>query len=165
MLRDLASNAGMSAAKAHPYLVSFTRLGPRRARQSQRSIRTGTPGTSAGACEHAHGSIRFAWRQKRSPSWPAGSAKPSRCPCGATTVRRWYASRESHGAVHVNMRTGSVMSLLGTATGRVFAAFLPSKMIEMFIEGGVGAPASATIPGSRCRRKQMEAAVSGSQAA
>ena len=27
MLRDLARNAGMSAAKAHPYLVSFMRIG------------------------------------------------------------------------------------------------------------------------------------------
>ena len=27
MLRDLAASAGMSAAKAHPYLVSFMRLG------------------------------------------------------------------------------------------------------------------------------------------
>ncbi len=31
-----------------------------------------------------------------------------------------------------------IMSLLGTATGRVFAAFLPPKMIENFIESGVG---------------------------
>jgi energy-coupling factor transporter ATP-binding protein EcfA2 len=30
---------------------------------------------------------------------------------------------EGTGAVHVNMRVGSIMSLLGTATGRVFAAF------------------------------------------
>ena len=27
MLRDLAGSAGMTAAKAHPYLVSFMRLG------------------------------------------------------------------------------------------------------------------------------------------
>jgi len=35
------------------------------------------------------------------------------------------------------MRVGSIMSLLGTATGRVFAAFLPPKMFA-FIESGVG---------------------------
>jgi hypothetical protein len=30
-------------------------------------------------------------------------------------------------------RVGSVMSLLGTSTGRVFAAFLPAKMIQTFL--------------------------------
>jgi DNA-binding IclR family transcriptional regulator len=28
------------------------------------------------------------------------------------------------------MRTGTVMSLAGTATGRLFAAYLPRKLIE-----------------------------------
>ena len=50
--------------------------------------------------------------------------------------------------MHVNMRVGSIMSLLGLATGRVFAAFLPPKMIETFIESGVGL-ASATRRGAR----------------
>ena len=48
---------------------------------------------------------------------------------GPTVVRI-----EEAGSVHINMRVGSVMSLLGTSTGRVFAAFLPAKMIQTFLE-------------------------------
>ncbi|MGF6212752.1 IclR family transcriptional regulator domain-containing protein [Comamonas sp. 4034] len=32
--------------------------------------------------------------------------------------------------IHTNIRTGTVMSLAGTATGRLFAAYLPAKLIE-----------------------------------
>ena len=32
--------------------------------------------------------------------------------------------------LRVNMRTGTVMSLAGTATGRLFATYLPRKLIE-----------------------------------
>jgi DNA-binding IclR family transcriptional regulator len=32
--------------------------------------------------------------------------------------------------LHTNLRTGTVMSLAGTATGRLFAAYLPAKLIE-----------------------------------
>ena len=32
--------------------------------------------------------------------------------------------------LHVNLRTGTVMSLAGTATGRLFAAFLPRPLVE-----------------------------------
>jgi DNA-binding IclR family transcriptional regulator len=48
--------------------------------------------------------------------------------------------------MHVNLRTGTVMSLAYTATGRLFAAYLPPKVVEkMMIEdlarlGGRGQP-------------------------
>jgi DNA-binding IclR family transcriptional regulator len=64
---------------------------------------------------------------------------------GPTVVR----IEESAGAVHVNIRVGSVMSLLDTATGRVFTAFLPPKMIENFMESASAASASVT---RRCAR-------------
>ena len=48
--------------------------------------------------------------------------------------------------LHVNLRTGTVMSLAYTATGRLFAAYMPPKVVEkMMIEdiarlGGRGQP-------------------------
>jgi DNA-binding IclR family transcriptional regulator len=66
---------------------------------------------------------------------------------------------EASGAVHVNMRIGSVMSLLGTATGRVFAAFLPPKMIENFVETGVGRASVGDEAARQMNRKQITAAV------
>ena len=41
---------------------------------------------------------------------------------------------ESTRPIHVNLRTGTVMSLTGTATGQVFAAFLPPKLTESLIK-------------------------------
>ena len=40
---------------------------------------------------------------------------------------------ESNYPIHVNMRTGTVMSLTNTATGKVFAALLPPKKIESLL--------------------------------
>ena len=51
------------------------------------------------------------------------------------------------------------MSLLGTATGRVFAAFLPAKLIETFLEAG---QREATVGNEAARhmsREQIEAAL------
>ena len=49
------------------------------------------------------------------------------------------------------------MSLLGTATGRVFAAFLPAKLIETFLEAGqreatVGDEAASICHASRSKQ-------------
>jgi DNA-binding IclR family transcriptional regulator len=44
-----------------------------------------------------------------------------------------YISESSY-PIHVNMRTGTVMSIQNTATGRTFAAFLPSRQVERIIE-------------------------------
>jgi len=37
--------------------------------------------------------------------------------------------------MHVNLRTGTVMSLVNTATGRLFVAFMPPKVIEKAMQG------------------------------
>src|SRR3546814_2779140 len=40
--------------------------------------------------------------------------------------------------VHVNMRKGTVMSMLHTATGRVFAAWLAPRIAQHYIEREAG---------------------------
>jgi DNA-binding IclR family transcriptional regulator len=49
---------------------------------------------------------------------------------GPTIIR----FEQSTHPIHVNMRTGTVMSLLNSATGLVFAAFLPPKLTETLIK-------------------------------
>jgi DNA-binding IclR family transcriptional regulator len=39
--------------------------------------------------------------------------------------------------VHIAMRAGSTMALLETATGRAFAAFLPSKTLKSALDNGL----------------------------
>src|SRR5690606_39645420 len=53
--------------------------------------------------------------------------------------------------VHVNMRKGTVMSMLHTATGLVFAAWLPPKVAEHYIAREEGD--TAVIAGRQPPRK------------
>lgn len=57
------------------------------------------------------------------------------------------------------VRVGSIMSLLGTATGRVFAAFLPPKMIETFIESGLDRASVGDEAVRQMTRKQIDEAL------
>jgi DNA-binding IclR family transcriptional regulator len=158
MLRDLASSAGMSAAKAHPYMVSFVRLGLVEQDKASGRYELGSLALQMGLASMrrldpiriatvAIGELVLRIDQTASLSvW--GNHGP-------TVVR----IEEGTGSVHVNMRVGSVMSLLGTATGRVFAAFLPPKMIENFVESGVGRASVGDDSVRQMTRKQTDAAV------
>jgi DNA-binding IclR family transcriptional regulator len=157
MLRDLAGRARMSAAKAHPYMVSFMRLGlveqdragryelgPLALQMGLASMRRLNPVSIA---TNAIAELVLRINQTVVLSvW--GNHGP-------TVVR----IEEGTGALHVNMRVGSVMSLIGTATGRVFAAFLPPKMIETFLESEVGHASVGHEAQHQMSRKQVDTAL------
>ena len=123
MLRDLAAAAGMSAAKAHRYLVSFQRLqlvtqdtGTTRYDLGPAALKLGLASLSrldavklarervAGLVESLGHTVALAVWGNRGP-----------------TIVHW---EESPQAVTVNLRLGDVMPLLSSATGRCFAAWL-----------------------------------------
>ncbi len=126
-LKDLAAAAGMAAAKAHPYLVSFSKiglveqdrasgrygLGPLAlqlglmALQQADPVRIATPLIEDLASASGHTVAMAVWGTH-----------------GPTIVRL----AESPAAVHVNMRHGTVFSLTGTASGQLFAAFLDAAL-------------------------------------
>jgi DNA-binding IclR family transcriptional regulator len=128
-LKDLARDAGMTPAKAHPYLVSFGklelieqddgtgryRLGPLALQlgliglQQVDPVRLATPLIEELALELGHTVAIAVWGDR-----------------GATIVRL----AESPAAVHVAMRHGTVLSLRGTASGRLFAAFRERKAVQ-----------------------------------
>lgn len=127
-LKDLAREAGMAAAKAHPYLVSFGQLGL--IAQDAASGRYGlgplamqlglislqqldplalaTPVVDRLAAETGHTAALAVWGNR-----------------GATIVRVAQPTTP----VHVSMRHGTVLSLRGTASGRLFAAWLPKAQV------------------------------------
>jgi len=127
-LKDLARGAGMSAAKAHPYLVSFGKLGlieqdagsghyglgPLAMQlglislQQVDPVRLATPLIAELARELGHTVGVAVWGNR-----------------GPTIVR----IEEAPSAVHVNMRHGTVMSLRGTASGLLFCAYLPREQV------------------------------------
>jgi DNA-binding IclR family transcriptional regulator len=128
-LGELAKAAHMPTGKIHPYLVSFTKIGlaaqdpvtghylvgPAAIQlglsglQSLNPIREATPLAEALAFETSHSVALVVWGN-----------------LGPTVVRLI----ESSYPLHVNMRTGTVMSLANTATGRLFAAYLAPQLIE-----------------------------------
>ena len=133
MLRDLAKAAGMPAAKAHRYLVSFMRTGlvtqdPLSGRYDLGhfaldlglasiarldAVRVATPVLDALGDEIGETVALAVW----------GNMGP--------TIVRWVESRRP---VTVNLRTGAVMPLLHSAIGLCFVAFFESPVLERKVE-------------------------------
>ena len=128
-LKELALEAGMSPAKAHPYLVSFIKLGL--VTQSDASGRYGL-----GPLALQLGLMSL---QQVDPLQLASGRLPALAQQlgltmalavwghhGPTIVRIEAAPMP----VHVSMRHGTVMSLQGTASGQLFAAYLPQEVVR-----------------------------------
>ena len=129
MLRDIATEAGLTPGQAHAYLVSFRKLeiveqdaatgryqlGPFAlhlglARQrSTDAVRLATAAAPGLAEETDLMTVVTVW----------GSG-------GATVV---YVE-EAANQILINVKPGITYSIVGTATGKVFAAFLPPKIVE-----------------------------------
>ena len=132
MLRDLARAAGMSAAKAHRYLVSFQRLqlvtqdaattrydlGPAALKLGLASlerldaVKLARERVTRLMLEIGHTLALAVW----------GNHGP--------TIVHW---EESPSAVTVNLRLGDVMPLLTSATGQCFAAHAPREAIAAML--------------------------------
>ncbi|MFD1711760.1 IclR family transcriptional regulator [Ottowia sp. GY511] len=162
-LKELAALAGMPPGKAHPYLVSFMaagmvkqspltghyELGPAALQMGLAALQQLDPLTEASQeaavlATRADLSIALAvWGQ-----------------LGPTVVRL----DEPRYPLHVNLRVGTVMSLFNTITGRVFAAYLPEKMVRTMLEDEhrrvVGGP-SADFDAPEIQRLLAEIRASG----
>jgi len=155
MLKDLAREAGMPPAKAHPYLVSFGKLG-----LIEQDPVTGRYGLGAFALQmglsalHGLNSLRAATPEATSLSEEIQQnvAIAVWGNHGPTIVSIEECSRP----IHVNMRPGTVMSLLNSATGRVFAAFLPERMTAPLVQDELARMSSADQPALRPSRKHIE---------
>ncbi|MDO5691320.1 MAG: IclR family transcriptional regulator [Pseudomonadota bacterium] len=132
-LKDLARLADMPPAKAHPYLVSFMttglvkqnpltghyELGPAALQMGLAALQQLDPLTEA-----SQEAAQLAARSDLSIALVVWGQ------LGPTVVRL----DEPRYPLHVNLRVGTVMSLFNTITGRVFAAYLPEKMVRSMLE-------------------------------
>jgi DNA-binding IclR family transcriptional regulator len=123
-LKDLAADASMPSAKAHRYLASFQRIG-----LVEQDPTTGHYDLGVGALELGLAAIaRIDPVRIASPLLPALAAEIDATVALAVwgnkgpTIVRWEDSARD---VNVHLRAGAVMPLLGSATGRAFAAWLP----------------------------------------
>ncbi|HUN94463.1 MAG TPA: IclR family transcriptional regulator [Burkholderiaceae bacterium] len=128
-LRDLSRAAGMAPAKAHPYLVSFGNLGLVKQDPHASTYQLGPFALQLGLVAlHGLDPVNEALAEVPQLAVTIEEAVAIAVwgSHGATIVH----FQESSHPIHVNMRTGTVMSLVDTATGRAFAAYLPPKLCE-----------------------------------
>lgn len=127
-LKDLARDAGMAPAKAHPYLVSFNKLG-----LIVQDEASGHYGLGPLAMQLGLISLQQFDPMRLASPLLADLAQT----LGHTVALAVWGNRgptivrieESPSLVHVTMRHGTVMSLRNTASGRLFAAYLPMDTV------------------------------------
>lgn len=156
-LKDLAKAAGMSTGKAHPYMVSFLKvgfvtqdasgcyeLGPLALQlgltrlQRLDAVKEASPLIEALAAETEQSIAVAVWGN-----------------LGPTIVRL----EEPIHPLHVNLRTGTVMSMAHTATGRLFASFLPPKVVEKLIAEDIARQSGRAGGPLQMTRTQVEEAI------
>lgn len=121
-LRDLAAAAGMPAAKAFPHLVSLVKTGLL-ARDDAGLFEAGPLALELGLIALQRLSpIRDAEPEIAALAADTGMSVAAAAlgPLGPTVVRL----EESARPLHVSLRVGTVLSLVNTAIGRVFAAYV-----------------------------------------
>lgn len=129
MLRDLARAAGMPAAKAHRYLVSFIRVGLVGQDAVSGRYDLGEFALTLGLASLARlDAVRVATPILDALNEQTGETVALSVwgNMGPTFVR-WIESRRP---VSVNLRTGDVMPLLHSATGLCFAVFLDTPTVQ-----------------------------------
>ena len=122
ILRDLAAAAGMPAAKAFPHLVSLVGIGLL-SRDETGAFDTGPLGLQLGLTAlQRQAPERDAEREIARLAAETGLTVAAAVlgPLGPTVIRL----EESAQPVHISLRAGTVVSLVHTAIGRVFAAYL-----------------------------------------
>jgi DNA-binding IclR family transcriptional regulator len=134
MLRDLAAAAGMSAAKAHRYLVSFQRL--QLVVQDAVSTRydLGPAALRLGLASLSRiDAVKLARERVARIVEQIGGHTLALAVWGnhGPTIIHW---EESPHTVTVNLRLGDVMPLLASATGRCFAAYVSREAIAPLLK-------------------------------
>jgi len=151
-LKEVAQRAAMPPGKAHPYLVSFMAAGMVKQSPLTGHYELGPMALQMGLA--ALQQLDALTEASQEAALLCDQADLSVALCvwghlGPTVVRL----DEPRYPLHVNLRVGTVMSVFNTITGRVFAAYLPERMVRSVLEdehrrvvgGGSGAYDSAEV--------------------
>ncbi len=142
MLRDLANKAGMSAAKAHRYLVSFIRIGLVKQETGTGRYDLGGFALKLGLASLARVDlVRLAMPVLEDLCGEIGETVALTI-WGDQGVTCVYCIEPS-GPVVTTLRAGSVLPLTTSAAGLLFAAFGCSPHLKKLLEAEVGATATA----------------------
>lgn len=155
MLRDIAKGAGMPAAKAHRYMVSFLRIGIVEQDSSSGRYDLGAYALELGLsglgrldpvrlsgpilealCEEIHETVALA-------VWGTH---------GATIVRIVDAG----GPITITLRPGTTLPLCNSATGRAFAAFYRSPFLKKMLDDELREMSESSKTAVTTVRRQLE---------
>lgn len=133
MLRDIAAGAKITPAQAHAYLVSYRKLDLVEQANSSGLYQLGPFALQLGLARmRSVDALRLANTAVVDLAAELGLM---------LTVAVWgtfgptiVQVQEAVDQVHVNLRAGAVYSVRSTATGRVFAAFLPEAVIKAHLD-------------------------------
>jgi DNA-binding IclR family transcriptional regulator len=155
MLRDIAKGAGMPAAKAHRYMVSFLRVGI-----VEQDASSGRYDLGAYALD-----LGLSGLGRLDPVRLAGPILESLCEeiqetvalavwgtHGATIVRIFDAGAP----ITITVRPGTVLSLTRSATGRAFAAFFRSPFQKKMLDEELKLAAESEKVAVTTIRRQLE---------
>jgi DNA-binding IclR family transcriptional regulator len=136
-LKDLAREADMTPAKAHPYLASFGKIG----------LIEQDPGTGHYGLGPLALQVGLISLQQVDPIRLASAELPALARAVGQTVGiaiwgnrgpTFVRLEEGPTAVHVNMRHGTVVSVRGTASGRLFSAFVSRDQVLAMLRDEAG---------------------------
>jgi len=162
MLRDLAQAASIAPAQAHAYLLSFRKIGLVEQDEASGRYALGPFAMQMGLARmRASHPLRMAGRAAADFAAEMGLM---------VTVAVWGTHgptiiqvHESNQPIHVNLRAGSVYTITGTATGRLFAAYLPrtqsAPLLEEELRGGAGVARKVGQAGTAARLEHDIAAI------
>ena len=133
-LKDLALAADMAPPKAHPYLVSFGKLGLIVQDPASGNYGLGPLAMQLGLISlQQFDPVRLA--TARLPGLAQAIGQTVAIAVWGTHGPTIVRTEEAPLPVHVAMRHGAVMSLRGTASGRLFAAHLPRERVLAALQG------------------------------
>ncbi|TEA78233.1 IclR family transcriptional regulator [Allopusillimonas ginsengisoli] len=142
-LRDLAARAGMTSSRAHPYLVSFIRVGVVQQDPATGQYELGPFALQMGLVSLQRlDPVRIALPHVARLADHIGHTLAIAV-LGSHGPTMIHISEASY-PVHVNMRKGTVMSMRHTATGHVFATWLPPRVAQHYIDREIGDTAVVT---------------------
>ncbi len=156
MLRDLAASARMPAAKAHRYLVSLAREGLVEQESTGGRYDLGPYALDlALACLARLDHVRVA----------SGALEELCQRVDETVVLAVWGNQgpvfvrweEAPHPVATNVRVGSVVPVLSSASGRIFAAFLAPEMVNPFIDQELKRSTRSARAGDLGSRTQIDA--------
>ncbi len=157
MLRELAERAGLTAGQAHAYLVSFRALGLVEQDPATGLYRLGPYALTLGLARlRRHDPLAVIWE-----AVPAFADAVQLM----VTMSIWTDAgpvilrlHEAPFQIYSNIRTGARYSLTQTATGRLFAALMPPKVIQPLVAAEQRAARKAGV-GELVEKKDYAAAI------